>query len=119
MVSVCEALVYAVRAGLDLDRVLESVSGGAAASWTLANLVPRMVGGDFAPGFRIEHLLKDLVIVLDEAARLGVPMPGTALARQLSVVAERHGLGAEGTHALVLTISELAGIAWPGSQRLT
>jgi 3-hydroxyisobutyrate dehydrogenase len=114
MVSVCEALVYAVKAGLDLDRVLESVSGGAAASWTLANLVPRMTGGDFAPGFRIEHLLKDLGIVLDEAARLGVPMPGAALARQLYVVAEQHGLGREGTQALVLTISELAGSAWPG-----
>jgi 3-hydroxyisobutyrate dehydrogenase len=115
MVAVCEALVYAVRAGLDLDRVLESVSGGAAASWTLSNLVPRMIGGDFAPGFRVEHLLKDLGIVLDEAARLGVPMPGTALARQLYVVAEQHGLGEEGTQALVLTISELAGGAWPGS----
>lgn len=114
MVSVCEALVYAVRAGLDLDRVLESVSGGAAASWTLANLVPRMTSGDFAPGFRIEHLLKDLGIVLDEAARLGVPMAGTALARQLFVVADQHGLGQDGTQALVLTISELAGSAWPG-----
>ena len=119
MVSVCEALVYAVRAGLDLERVLESVSGGAAASWTLANLAPRMLGGDFAPGFRIEHMLKDLGIVLDEAARLGVPVPGTAVARQLYVVAQQHGLGEEGTHALVLTISDLAGGAWPGAASST
>jgi 3-hydroxyisobutyrate dehydrogenase len=109
MVSVCEALVYARRAGLDLEAVLESVGGGAAASWTLSNLVPRMLRGDFAPGFRIEHLLKDLGIVLDEAARLGVPVPGTALARQLYVIAEQHGLGDAGTHALLLTMTELAG----------
>jgi 3-hydroxyisobutyrate dehydrogenase len=113
MVSVCEALTYARRAGLDLETVLESVGGGAAASWTLTNLAPRMLAGDFAPGFRIEHLLKDLGIVLDEAARLGVPVPGTALARQLYVIAEQHGLGDAGTHALLLTMSELAGSPLP------
>ena len=63
MVGVCEALLYAHRAGLNLDAVLESVSSGAAGSWSLSNLAPRMIRGDFAPGFYVEHFLKDMGIV--------------------------------------------------------
>ena len=84
IVAVCEALLYASRAGLDMPSVLTSVSSGAAASWALSNLAPRIVDGDFAPGFFVDHFVKDMEIALEEAARLGLTLPGTrARARAL------------------------------------
>ena len=80
IVAVCEALLYASRAGLDVPSVLASVSSGAAASWAVANLAPRIVAGDFAPGFFVDHFVKDMTIVLEEAARLQLAIPGLALA---------------------------------------
>ena len=81
IVAVCEALLYASRAGLDVPSVLTSVSSGAAASWALSNLAPRIVDGDFAPGFFVDHFVKDMTIALEEAARLGSPCPGSLAPR--------------------------------------
>lgn len=112
MVGVCEALLYAHRAGLDLEAVLRSVGPGAAGSWSLANLAPRMLAGDFAPGFFVEHFVKDMGIALEEAARMGIAMPGLALARQLYVALVAQGHARSGTQALMLALAELSGIDW-------
>ena len=83
MLSWAEALVYAKRAGLDPARVLESIGGGAATSWSLVNLAPRALAGNFAPGFYVKHFLKDMRIALESAAELKLELPGLALAKQL------------------------------------
>lgn len=80
MMALCEALLYAYRSGLDVRLVLEAVGGGAAGSWSMANYGPRLLEGDLEPGFRIEHFVKDLGIALAEARRMGLALPGTALA---------------------------------------
>ena len=113
MIGVCEALVYATRAGLDVPEVIETISGGAAGSWSLANYGPRMLRGDFAPGFRIDHFVKDLGIALDEARRAKLSLPGLALAEQLYVSLQAEGRGQNGTQALVLTLARLSSIEWP------
>jgi 3-hydroxyisobutyrate dehydrogenase len=113
MVGVCEGLVYALRAGLDPERVLASVGSGAAGSWSLANLAPRMLRGDFAPGFLVEHFIKDMQIALQEAARMGITLPGLALARELYGRLEALGHGRSGSQALVLALTGLAGLPWP------
>jgi len=109
MMGLCEGLRYAERAGLDAATVLESVSVGAAGSWSLQNLAPRILRGDFAPGFRIDHFLKDLRIALEEANRLGLDLPALALARRLYEVALAQGLGDRGTHGLHLTLGATGG----------
>lgn len=83
MLAWAEALVYAKRAGLDPARVLESIGGGAATSWSLVNLAPRALAGNFAPGFYVKHFLKDMRIALDSAAELKLDLRGLALAKQL------------------------------------
>ena len=108
IVGVCEALLYASRAGLDVPTVLASVSSGAAASWALTNLAPRIVDGDFAPGFFVDHFVKDMAIVLDEAARLGIAIPGLALAHQLYVALQAQGHGRDGTQALFLALQAMS-----------
>jgi 3-hydroxyisobutyrate dehydrogenase len=80
MLGVMESLLYARRAGLDPETVLRSISGGAAASWSLSNLAPRVLRGDFNPGFYVEHFIKDMGIALDECKRMGIEMPGLSLA---------------------------------------
>ncbi|HEU5075568.1 MAG TPA: NAD(P)-dependent oxidoreductase [Polyangiaceae bacterium] len=112
MVGVCEALLYGYKAGLDLERVLESVSSGAAGSWSLSNLGPRMLAGEFAPGFLVEHFIKDMRIALGEADRLGLALPGLALAHQLYRAVQAQGHGRSGTHALQLALASLSGIDW-------
>src|SRR5690606_31797663 len=112
MIGVCEALVYAHRAGLDPETVLQSVSSGAAGSWSLTNLAPRIIAGNFEPGFFIEHFLKDLRIVLDEARRMNLSLPGVALAEQLYRAAAAQGHAKDGTHALTLALAQLSGIDW-------
>lgn len=109
MMGLCEGLRYAERAGLDAATVLESVAVGAAGSWSLQNLAPRILRGDFAPGFRIDHFLKDLRIALDEANRLGLDLPGLALARRLYEGALAQGLGDRGTQGLYLTVGASGG----------
>jgi len=113
MVGVCEGLLYAQRAGLDPERVLASVSGGAAGSWSLANLAPRMLAGDYAAGFYVEHFVKDMEIALREAERMQLALPGLALAKQLYERLVELGHARSGTQALVLALAELSAIEWP------
>lgn len=112
MIGICEALLYAHRAGLDLDKALESVASGAAGSWALSNLGPRIIRGDFAPGFFVEHFLKDLAIVLEEARRMNLTLPGVALAQQLYQTVAAQGHGRSGTQSLVLALARMNGIEW-------
>ena len=93
MIGVCESLLYGARAGLDLNTMLQSIRGGAAGCWTLENLAPRVLNGNFDPGFLVEHFIKDMGIALDEAARMKLALPGLALVRQLylAVAAQGHG----------------------------
>jgi 3-hydroxyisobutyrate dehydrogenase len=112
MIGVCEALLYGYRAGLDLERVLESVASGAAGSWSLSNYGPRIIAGNFDPGFFVEHFLKDMAIALDEARRMGLSLPGLALARELYLSVRAHGWGNRGTHALQLALARLSAIDW-------
>lgn len=110
MIGVCEALLYAYRAGLDLDGVLASVSSGAAGSWSLSNLAPRILNGDFAPGFYVEHFVKDLGIALDDAERLRLSLPGVALARQLYLALIAQGGERLGTQALIRALATLSNV---------
>jgi 3-hydroxyisobutyrate dehydrogenase len=113
MVGVCEGLLYAHRAGLDPEAVLASVSSGAAGSWSLSNLAPRIVAGDFAPGFFVEHFVKDMGIALGEAERMGLALPGLALARQLYVALMAQGHARSGTQALALALAALSDVRLP------
>ena len=112
MVGVCEALLYAYRAGLDLEQVMQSVASGAAGSWSLSNLGPRIINNNFDPGFFVEHFIKDMGIALDEAKRLGLSLPGLALAHQLYLALQAQGHGRDGTHALQLALASMSGIDW-------
>ena len=112
MVGLCEALLYGYRAGLDLDTVLESVSSGAAGSWSLSNLGPRILRGDFEPGFFVEHFIKDMGIALEEAQRMQISLPGLALAKQLYVALAAQGHQRSGTQALQLALAQASGIDW-------
>jgi 3-hydroxyisobutyrate dehydrogenase len=112
MIGVCEALLYAYRAGLDLHKVMQSVSTGAAGSWSLANLGPRVIAGNFDPGFFVEHFIKDMEITLEEAHRMGLKLPGLQLARELYGRLAERGHARQGTHALMLTLAEMSGIDW-------
>ena len=113
LVGVCEALVYARGAGLDPERVLRSVSSGAAGSWALTNLAPRALAGDFAAGFFVDHFVKDVGIALAEARRMRVPLPALALVEQLAVALQAAGHGRDGTQSLVSVIAALSGREWP------
>jgi len=115
MIGVCEALLYAHRARLNVEQALDKIKDGAAGSWSLSNYGPRLLKGDLEPGFKIEHFLKDLGIALSEARRMNLSLPGTALAEQLYVAAESHGLGTKGTQALAIALSELSADRWPAS----
>ena len=112
MIGVCEAMLYAFKAGLDLNTVLQSVSTGAAGSWSLSNLAPRMIAGNFEPGFFVEHFLKDMGIALDEARRMKLSLPGLALAQQLYLAVEAQGYARKGTQALALALSRLSAVNW-------
>jgi 3-hydroxyisobutyrate dehydrogenase len=112
MIGVCEALLYAYKAGLDLPTVLQSVAPGAAGSWSLSNLGPRIIANNFDPGFFVEHFIKDMGIALAEANRMGLSLPGLALAHQLYVAVKSQGHGRDGTHALELALARLSGIDW-------
>lgn len=112
MIGVCEALLYAYRAGLDLDTAMKSVASGAAASWSLLNLGPRIIANQFDPGFFVEHFIKDMGIALEESRRMGLSMPGLALAQQLYLALAAQGHGRDGTHALELALAGMSGIDW-------
>ncbi len=110
MIGVCEALLYGYKAGLDLKTVLQSVGGGAAASWSLNNLGPRIIDRNFEPGFFVEHFIKDMGIALGEAKRMGLSLPGLALAHQLYLAVQAQGWGKKGTHALMLALEQLSNV---------
>lgn len=112
MIGVCEALLYGYRAGLELGTVLASVGSGAAGSWSLANLAPRIIANRFEPGFFVEHFIKDMGIALAEAQRMGLALPGLALAQQLYLALAAQGHARDGTHALELALARLSGIDW-------
>lgn len=112
MIGVAEALLYAQQAGLDLEKALAAVSGGAAGSWSLTNYGPRMLRGDFAPGFFVDHFVKDMGIALAEAKAMQLSVPGLALAHQLYVALQAQGRGSNGTQALLLALAELSGVEW-------
>jgi 3-hydroxyisobutyrate dehydrogenase len=112
MIGVCEALLYAYRAGLDLETVLSSVEPGAAGSWSLTNYAPRMLKGDFEPGFVVEHFVKDMGIALAEARRMNLSLPGLALVQQLYVALMAQGQGRKGTQSLILALASLSNVDW-------
>jgi 3-hydroxyisobutyrate dehydrogenase len=112
MIGVCEALLYGYRAGLDLEVVMQSVASGAAGSWSLSNLGPRIIAGNFDPGFFVEHFIKDMGIALAESKRMKLSMPGLALAHQLYLALAAQGHERDGTHALQLALASLSGIDW-------
>lgn len=112
MIGVCESLLYGYKAGLDLPTMLQSVGPGAAGSWSLSNLGPRMMNNNFDPGFFVEHFIKDMGIALAEAKRMGLSLPGLALGEQLYLSVKAKGWGRNGTHALMLALSEMSGIDW-------
>jgi 3-hydroxyisobutyrate dehydrogenase len=114
MIGVCEGLLYAYKAGLDLETVMQSVASGAAGSWSLSNLGTRMIANNFDPGFFVEHFVKDMGIALAEARRMNLALPGLALAYQLYTAVIAQGRGRLGTHALHLALAELSAIDWEG-----
>ena len=107
MLSLGEALLFAKHAGLDLEKTLAAVSGGAASSWTLTNRGPQVVQEDWRPGFTIDLQQKDLRLVLQAADQMGVPVLGTSLAFQLYRTLQAQGLGGEGNHALIKALARL------------
>ncbi|HDR67778.1 MAG TPA: NAD(P)-dependent oxidoreductase, partial [Bacteroidaceae bacterium] len=110
MIGVCEALIYGYKAGLCLETVLKSISKGAAGCWTLDVLAPKIVLGDYAPGFMVNHLVKDLGIALEEAETLKLCLPGLALVKQLYISLQAMGHGKLGTQALFLAVKNIAGM---------
>ena len=100
MMSWCEALTYAQKAGLDPARVIESIGGGAAASWSLSNLAPRALRGDYAPGFYVKHFLKDMRIALESAEAMKLELPGLVQAKKLYDEVARRGWEDCGTQVL-------------------
>jgi 3-hydroxyisobutyrate dehydrogenase len=104
-----EALLLADAAGLDLEKTLAAVEGGAAGSWMLSNRGPQMIARDWSPGFTIDLQQKDLRLVLETADALGVPLLGVALVFQLYRSLQTRGLGGEGNHALVKALEQMMG----------
>jgi 3-hydroxyisobutyrate dehydrogenase len=100
MVSWCEALAYARKAGLDPAKVHASISGGAAGSWAMTNLAPRALAENYAPGFYVKHIRKDIGIALESAAEMKLDIPGLALARKLYDEVAAQGWDDCGTQAL-------------------
>jgi 3-hydroxyisobutyrate dehydrogenase len=101
MIGVAEAMAYAQKSGLDPNRVLESIGGGAAGSWSLSNLGPRMIAGDYAPGFYVKHIIKDIKIAIDSAQEMGLKTPGLELAKSLYEKLAADGEENSGTQVII------------------
>ena len=108
--AMAEALILAAKAGLDMEKMLAAISGGAAGSWQLTNLAPRIIKRDFDPGFMVKLQQKDLRLVLGAASELGLGLPGASLAHQLFNAIEAAGEGDEGTQALVKSLERMSGV---------
>jgi 3-hydroxyisobutyrate dehydrogenase len=113
MIGMCECLIYGYKAGLNLETMLNSISGGAAACWSLDNLAPRILRRDFEPGFFVRHFIKDMSIALDEARRMELPLPGLAMVQQLYQSVSALGFADKGTQALILALEHMAHIKKP------
>ncbi len=100
MLGVCEAIAYAKKAGLDPETVLKSIESGAAGSWSLSNLAPKMLKDDYKPGFYVKHFIKDLKIAVESAERMGLRLPGLHLAGKLYEKLAAEGFEDLGTQAL-------------------
>lgn len=101
MIGVMEALVYARKAGLDPEKMLQSISTGAAGSWSMSNLLPRVLKEDYSPGFFVKHFIKDMGIALEEAHKMDLKLPGLELAKQMYEAIAEKGEGESGTQALI------------------
>ena len=101
MIGVCESMAYGLKAGLTMEEVLRSITAGAAGSWSLSNLAPRMLKGNMEPGFYIKHIIKDMKIALDEAERMNLQLPGLTLAKSMYNQLLEEGYGDNGTQALI------------------
>ena len=108
MIGVCESLLYGHKAGIDLETMLQSIRGGAAACWSLDNYAPRILKRNFDPGFFVDHFVKDMGLALDEARRMNLQLPGLTLAHELYRKVQALGHGRKGTHALYLALEEMA-----------
>lgn len=107
MIGVVECLLYAQRAGLDLSQTIAAVGAGAAASWSFNNYGPRLITGDIAPGFMVEHFIKDLKIAIDESRTLGLQLPGLHLACDLYERLSKLGHAKSGTHSLMIALADM------------
>ena len=110
MCGVSEALVYGARAGLDTEKMVQTISKGAAGCWTLDNLAPRVLRDDLAPGFMVDHFIKDMGIALEEAEKMELVLPSLALTKQLYLSLKANGMGRNGTQALVKAVEQLSGM---------
>jgi 3-hydroxyisobutyrate dehydrogenase len=117
MIGVCESLLYAYRARLNPEKMLESIRSGAAGCWSLENLAPRILKGNFEPGFIVEHFLKDMGIALAESQRMGLAMPGLALVHQLYLALQAQGHGRRGTQALLLALEHISNVERPRTEQ--
>ena len=108
MIGVCESLLYGAKAGLNLDTMLQSVRPGAAGCWTLDNLAPRILQRNFAPGFLVNHFVKDMEIALAEVDRMNLNLPGLKLVHDLYRAVQAQGHGKSGTHALYLALEAMS-----------
>jgi 3-hydroxyisobutyrate dehydrogenase len=110
LIGVCEGLIYAVKAGLDLNTMLQSITKGAAGCWSLDVLAPKIVKGDYSPGFSVDNFVKDLTIGLEEAEAMKLSLPGLALVKQLYITIQAMGKGSSGNQALYLALEKLANL---------
>ena len=108
MIGVCESLLYGHKAGLNLETMLQSIRGGAAGCWSLDNLAPRILQRNFAPGFLVNHFVKDMEIALAEAERAGLVLPGLKLVDELYRTLQAQGNGRNGTQALYLALEAMS-----------
>ena len=112
MFSVCESMLFAQEAGLDVKQWLELVVPGGAGSVAMGTLGRRLLGCDYAPGFFVDHFVKDLGLCLEECKRMGLVLPGLALSEQIYRMAQAKGHGKDGTQVLLQVLAELSGNQW-------
>ena len=116
LASVCEGLLLGAKAGVDLDKVFQAVTGGAANSWQLENLGSRILQRDFDPGFSVKLMLKDQRLVNQASQEMELPMPVSAVARQFFYLLAQKGLGEEGTQSYIKGLEEMAKVTVQGNQ---
>ncbi len=108
MTGICEALLYSYKAGLDPDTMIKTVCAGAASTWLMENLGPKIIDNDFKPGFFVEHFIKDLEIAIAECKRMNLDLPGLKLSMELYEKTRDLGYGKLGTQALFLALKEIS-----------